>query len=85
MRCVAVPNSTTGKRMGEPAIDAPRVVDQLAWWVQHGEELRMEVERLREQERTLREFVVDTFGLEQSALLVAEYRRAHIDGKECDA
>lgn len=33
--------------MGEPAIDAPRAVDQLAWWVQHGEELRMENERLR--------------------------------------
>lgn len=34
--------------MGEPRIDAPRAVDQLAWWVRHGEELRLEVERLRE-------------------------------------
>lgn len=67
--------------MGEPAIDAPRAVDQLAWWVQHGEELRMEVEQLREQEATLRGFIVDTFGLEQSALLVAQWRRTHSDGQ----
>jgi hypothetical protein len=33
--------------MGEPRIDAPRAVDQLAWWVQHGEELRLENEQLR--------------------------------------
>lgn len=33
--------------MGEPAIDAPRTVDQLAWWVGHGEEQRLEIERLR--------------------------------------
>jgi hypothetical protein len=33
--------------MGEPRIDAPRTVDQLAWWVQHGEEQRLELERMR--------------------------------------
>lgn len=39
--------------MGEPVIDAPSAVDQLAWWVQHGEELRQEVDMQKAKQKYL--------------------------------
>lgn len=65
--------------VGEPRIDAPRAVDQLAWWVQHGEELRLENERLRGEVGSLWAELNRLHGQFRYAL-----RIAHIDGPVSD-